>query len=115
VDTPYHLLDRTCVITPPSTSQDDAGAPSYVWTGTAQTVPCTIQPNGSDDAIEYMRQTGTRRSTVFMAPVDTTGAAVDVKHASKLVIGSTTYRVVGVHIDRAGKGVLFTLDVEEES
>lgn len=113
METPYHLLNLSCTVTPAVTTQDDAGAPAYAWSGTAQTVACTIQTSSTQDAIEYMRQTGTRVSTVFMAPVDTAGNAVNVVHDSRIVIGSTTYRVVGPHNDRAGKGVLLTVTVEE--
>ncbi len=112
MNTPYHLLTSSATVSTPTYAQAADGS-EYVTSSASVTVQCTIQPSSNSDSLRYMRETGVRRSTMYMAPLNTAGSATGIDKNAVVVSGGITYRVVGGIQDSAGKGALYTAELEE--
>lgn len=109
--TPYHLLTGLAYIQTQGLSKDTAFANVATAATDATPIQCNLQPMRSDESLQFARETGQTFWKVFLAPVNTSGAAYTLTHDMKLVIGNVTYTCIGDLIDEAGLGVLYRMDL----
>lgn len=111
MNTPYHLLNTTAMLRAPAYSKDTSGANVTTFSD-AKTVQCRKpQPMSTSESLQFARETAVTMFKVFLAPVDTTGAAYTLAHDWQMVIDTVTYAMDGEPIDVAGDGTLTRANV----
>lgn len=119
--TGHPWLDKTAVVSYPGGFGTAADGSQYPSSTATATVMCTVQPDNSAEAMDYMRLTGKIRALGIFDPLNSVGAAIAIPKDSTLVItdadGTTVrrYRAMGAHMHPAGMNVCVTVPLEENS
>ena len=110
--TPYNLRTQSASINGPAKDQT-TGAVTFTAKTGLSAVPCTVQPDTSSEALEWMRVNGKRRSTIAL-PVTYGGVSVVVNNQDQIVRGGVAYRVAGPGMNAAGQGANRVVPVYED-
>mgnify|MGYP000896254284 FL=1 len=112
------LLNATCTISRPTKGQGSASASLITssWSSSATSVPCSIQPDRSDEAIINARDTGTVAYRVYF------DSTVDIAYQDRLtsiVVDGTAWTgrslaVTSVPVMGAGRTSYLMVTAEEK-
>jgi hypothetical protein len=106
------LFNKTASLTLVNETVGTDGSPkegNAIFTTTG--VPCSLQPDSSAEAMQYMRETGRGLFTLFL-PYSWGGSALSVSIRTRVTVGGTVYEVRGPARDMAGRGRFLVLSVE---
>jgi len=113
---PWDMLPQTVTLTVQTSSQQGSGAIT-TSDGTSYTVMGNLQPNSSDDAMLYKRETGNTLYTLFLAPTTSTGADVmsTISHITTATIDGVVYAIKGEPMNLCSHGAVLQLSVYRET
>jgi len=113
---PWHKLVQTVTLTTNTGNQQSSGAITLTDPTTA-TVMGNLQPNSSDDAMLYKRETGNTLYTLFLAPTTSTGADVmsTISHITTATIDGVVYAIKGEPMNLCSHGAVLQLSVYRET
>ena len=100
---PGMFLTHTCTIRRITESKGNDYSPSYssqdVYTG----VPCSVQPDESEEGLKFLADYNKKRVRIYM-PTSHNAGTISISNKDRVVVGSTVYEIVGDAIDYGMQG-----------
>jgi hypothetical protein len=114
--TPLHLLNASATVYVQTESISNTGA-RVLSDGSGVTVRCRVETDSSSEALAWSRTTGFVRAKGYFDLTNSGGTALAMTKETKVVIGSTTYHLIGPPREIPGGlgNVLIVADMEVRS
>jgi hypothetical protein len=107
--TPVHLFVNTVTITPRTAGVDAMGGATLTDGLPTSGVRCNIQPRAASEALLNERPTFIRQAVGYFAPASAPGPNDLVTDED-----GVKWKVKGMPLDQAGRGVVVRVELEEE-
>lgn len=111
MNTPWHLLNTTCTITSQAFAVQADGMEKETGSSTTTEIPCRLQVDNTQTAVENMRVQGDVFAEVFL-PGSYNGSSVDVPKDATITVGGFVWRALGRSYQPAGVSPEVLLSVQ---